>query len=70
LAHFPTAPARRAAILKELSFFAGKTIGIPQGPLQKYNEQTLDFDLELLQYSGEFGQTGFPPARRTRGGGS
>ena len=56
--------------IDKIPSLAGKTIGIPQGPLQKYNEQNSRFDLELLQYSGELGETGLPAARRNRGGGS
>jgi hypothetical protein len=53
--------------IDEVSALAGRTIGIPQGSLQTYNEQT---DSELLQYSGEHPKAGLPAARRNRGGGS
>ena len=33
--------------IDKISGLAGKTIGIPQGPLQTYNEQTLD---SILSY--------------------
>src|SRR3984893_18393706 len=33
--------------IDKISAFAGRTIGIPQGPLQTYNEQTLD---SILSY--------------------
>jgi len=33
--------------IDKIPSLAGKTIGIPQGPLQKYNEQTLD---SILSY--------------------
>ena len=56
--------------IDKVSVLAGKTIGIPQGPLQTYNEQTLDTILELLQYSGEHRKAALPAARRNRGGGS
>ncbi len=39
------APAKSA--LDKVSDLAGKTIGVPQGPLQAYNEKTLD---EILSY--------------------
>jgi ABC-type nitrate/sulfonate/bicarbonate transport system substrate-binding protein len=39
--------------IDKIPSLAGKTIGIPQGPLQKYNEQTLDSILSYYMFRGE-----------------
>jgi hypothetical protein len=44
--------------IDKIPSITGKTIGIPQGPLANLQRADPRFDLELLQYSGEFGEIG------------
>ena len=54
--------------IDKISSIAGKTIGIPQGPLQTYNEQTLDAILSYYKIPATAVKR--VAARRNRGGGS
>jgi translation initiation factor IF-2 len=48
--------------IDKIPSITGKTIG-PSRALANLQRANPRFDLELLQYSGEFGETGFPAAR-------